>query len=132
MNASLATILALGLCASSCIIEADSAPARASGALVVDWTINGLRDPEQCDQGGAESIDILVYRASGALVGEYEASCRVFAARIELPPGLYDADAVLLDEFGSERTTVVNLQTFEIFGDDELHIPIDFPASSFR
>ena len=132
MNAQLATMLVLGLCASSCIIESDSAPARSSGALVVDWTINGLRDPDQCDQGDAESIEIVVYQSSGALVGEYEASCRAFAARIELPPGLYAADAVLLDEFGSERTTAVNLQTFEIFGNDQLDIPVDFPASSFR
>lgn len=132
MNVQLGAMLLLGLCASSCIIESDSTPYRPSGALVVDWTINGLRDPDQCDQGDAESIEIVVYEASGPVVVAAEASCRAFAARIELPPGLYAADAVLLDGFGVERTTVVDLQTFEIYGNDELDIPIDFPASSFR
>jgi hypothetical protein len=33
---------------------------------------------------------------------------------------------------GFERTTVVNLQSFEIFSGEELDIPIDLPASSFR
>jgi len=127
-----AMLMMLGLCSSSCFIEGDSTPARSGGALTVDWTINGFRDPDQCDQGDAERIAIVVYGSDGLVLAEYQASCRAFAARIELRPGLYAAEAVLLDEFGVERTTAVNLQSFEMFSGDELDIPIDFPASSFR
>ena len=38
---------------------------------------------------------------------------------------------VLLDPSGRERTTTVGLGTFEIYGDDELILDIDFPPSSF-
>lgn len=34
--------------------------------------------------------------------------------------------------FGAERTTSINLQTFEIYAGDELDIPVDFPAKTFR
>jgi len=125
-----ALVLALG--ASSCAVESNSVPVHESGSLVVDWTINGLRDPDQCDQGDAESIDVVVYHSDGAVMAEYQAECRAFLMRIDLPPGYYAADAVLLDASGVERTTVVDLQSFEIFGGDELSIPIEFPASSFR
>jgi hypothetical protein len=43
----------------------------------------------------------------------------------------YFADAVLLDPAGYERTTPVDLGYFEIFGEDELVVPIDFPSNSF-
>jgi hypothetical protein len=127
--------LVLGLCSSGCWVETSSEPGPSvseRGTLLVDWTINGLRDPDQCDQGDAEAIDIIVYYANGTTMAEYQASCRAFATRIELPRGQYAADAVLVDARGAERTTVVDMQSFEIFGGDELDIPIDFPASSFR
>jgi hypothetical protein len=107
-------------------------PASERGSLIVDWTINGSRDPDQCDQGDAEAIDVVVYYANGETMAEYQASCRAFVTRIDLPRGQYAADAVLIDASGAERTTVVDMRTFEIFGGDELDIPIDFPASSFR
>jgi hypothetical protein len=91
--------MALGLCSSGWVEASSDAEPSVSerGRLVVGWTINGLRDPDQRDQGDAEA-----------------------------------ADAVLVDARGAERTTVVDLQSFDTFGGDELDIPIDFPASSFR
>jgi hypothetical protein len=132
MNAPSKATLLLALATSSCFIESSSSPSRSRGSLLVDWTINGQRDPDQCDQGNAETIAINVFRADGAELAEYQDSCRAFATQIDLPPGAYSAEAVLLDPAGFERTTVVNLQSFEIFSGEELDIPIDFPASSFR
>jgi hypothetical protein len=39
---------------------------------------------------------------------------------------------VLLDPSSNERTTVVDMGPFDILGSDQLTIPIDFPANSFR
>lgn len=99
------------------------------GTLIVEWSISRTKDPAQCQQGGARTIDILV---SGAGGGEFIQECGAFATSISLPPGNYSAAAVLLDDQGIERTTTVQLGSFEIFGGDRLIIPIDFPASSFR
>jgi hypothetical protein len=132
MRAHATGLLLLALATPSCFVESSSAPSRAEGSLLVDWTINGQRDPDQCDQGNAEAIAIVVYRDDGVELAEYQASCRAFATHIDLPPGDYSAEAVLIDPSGVERTTVVNMQSFEIFAGIELDIPIDFPASSFR
>ena len=53
-----------------------------------------------------------------------------FAAR-RLAPGSCSASAVLVDANGKARTTQIDIDPFTLRGDDELHAPIDLPASSF-
>lgn len=99
------------------------------GTLIVDWTINGVHDPAQCQQSSAAAIDVIV---SGPDGGRFRQDCTAFATSISLPRGNYTASAVLLDSSGDDRTTAVQLDAFVIRGNDQLTIPIDFPADSFR
>jgi hypothetical protein len=128
----------LGLLATSCFVETDPGPlppipvARAFGTLTVDWTINGSKDPDQCNQSFATTLDAMVHTTSGKFVGEFQEACRSFATSIDLPRGSYTADAVLIDANGFDRTTAVRIDTFAIRGNDNLSVPIDFPARSFR
>jgi len=119
-----------------CVVAADDAPhghpvGVGSGALVLDWTIDGGKDPDQCDQSDSTTIDITITTDGGAEFGEYEQACGAFATTIDLPPGHYHASAVLTDAGGHDRTTAVQTGGFDIYGDDELSVPVDFPASSF-
>ncbi len=119
-----------------CVVSADDGPhghaaGVASGTLVLDWTVDGSKNPDQCDQGDATTIDITVIDDGGAQFGEFEQSCDAFATSIDLPPGHYHASAVLTDGGGHARTTAVQTGGFDIYGDDELSVPVDFPASSF-
>jgi len=117
-----------------CIVETnDSAPATVidSGSLVLDWTIDGSKNPDQCDQSDSATLDITVTTLSGSLAGEFQESCRAFATTVDLQPGSYNAEAVLLDPAGRDRTTAVRTGPFTIYGNDELSVPVDFPASSF-
>jgi hypothetical protein len=134
--------LLLGLMAAcallpACIVEADDPGPRPtavgsnSGSLVLDWTIDGSKNPDQCDQSDASTLDITVTTLSGAPVGEFQDSCRAFATAVDLPAGNYSAEAVLLDGSGRDRTTAVQLGTFTLYGDDQLSVPVDFPPSSF-
>jgi hypothetical protein len=107
------------------------APVADTGSLVLDWTVDGTKDPDQCDQGAAAAIDVTVTAADGSPAGEFQQSCRAFATSIDLPRGSYTADAVLLDSSGQDRTTPVQVRPFDILGGDELTIPIDFSAGSF-
>jgi hypothetical protein len=102
------------------------------GSLIIDWTIEGTKDPAECTATGADSIDVTVQTAAGATVGEYQEPCGAFATSIDLPADGYTADAVLIDSNGGDRTTDVPIDPFTIVGDDELTIPVDFPANSFR
>lgn len=101
------------------------------GALVVDWTIENAKDARDCASTGADSIDVVVSTSAGDVVGDFNAYCEAFDLSIQLAPGSYYGDATLLDAAGRPRTTSVDLGRFEIYGDDELHIPIDFPLDSF-
>jgi len=117
-----------------CIVETnDSAPARVvdSGSLVLDWSIDGSKNPDQCDQSDSVTLDITVTTLSGSPAGEFQESCRAFATTVDLPPGRYNAEAVLLAPDGHDRTTAVQTGPFTIYGNDELTVPVDFPASSF-
>lgn len=100
------------------------------GALVIDWTINGVTDPNQCSQASATTLEIIVV-PSGGHASTFSQDCEAFATSITLAPGTYSASAVLVDANGTARTTQVDINPFTIHGDDELHTPIDFPASSF-
>jgi hypothetical protein len=105
-------------------------PAVVEGTLIIDWTIDGAKDPNLCVQSGAATISITVTGESG-VVGTFEQACTVFATTIALLPGSYVATAVLLDASRAARTTEVAINPFSIFGNTSLTIPIDFPANSF-
>jgi hypothetical protein len=131
-------LFGVALCAAfpGCFVEADDGGSPGpvvvdSGSLVLDWTIDGTKDPDQCDQGAASTIDVSVTTANGSPAGEFQQSCAAFATTIDLPRGSYTADAVLLDSSGEDRTTAVHIRPFDVLGGDELSIPIDFSAGSF-
>jgi hypothetical protein len=99
--------------------------------LSVSWSIDGSTDPAECRYEDVSEISILVETRSGVTIGEYLADCRDFYTSIELDPGRYTANAVLLDGRGNERSTVVDLESFSLASGDELAIDVDFPADSF-
>jgi hypothetical protein len=123
-------LLTVGL--SGCVVEANDAPYRERvGALIVDWTIDGSKSVEECNLSGSSTLDVTIVTSSGAVAGEFQQACESFATTITLAPGSYSGQAVLLDGAGRERTTSVQIRPFEVFSNDQLSIPIEFPANSF-
>jgi hypothetical protein len=134
MFRALLTLVFACLPLTGCIIAEDPVPVvvtRGYGLLTVAWTLQGSDDPALCDLEGADTIDIFVERSDGAPEVEVSDLCEVFVTSVELRPGGYYADALLLDVRARPVTTAVDLGFFEIYGDDELVIDVDFPASSF-
>jgi hypothetical protein len=126
-------IAAVGL-AQGCVVgssEPDTVVVSGDGTLTVTWTVAGTSNPDECAFEGADSIDIRVQTTSGASVADANEVCEAGAASVDLPPGGYVADAVLLDAAGHVITTSVNLGHFTIRGDDELVVDTDFPSDSF-
>lgn len=103
----------------------------APGNLIVDWTVDGRKDPAMCHLAGAGSIEIQIDPADGSPGQVFAQSCQAFSAMIALYPGTYYATALLVDAWGRARTTTVDLDLLRMYGNDELVVPIDFPASSF-
>jgi hypothetical protein len=129
------SVLAPWVALSGCIVVADDtrlAPRAAyTGVLIVDWTVDGSTDPDECDQGDAVWLRLSVFTSSGRFLADFADDCAAFSTSIELDPGSYYADAVLEDAVGNERTTVIQIDDFSILGRDSLSVPIDFPADSF-
>jgi hypothetical protein len=127
------SLVALGAVASACTttVSAEPIPVATSGALVVDWSINGTKDPNACFQSASATLEVQIFTDFGAAAGTFEQACTAFATTISLSPGRYTANALLLDGVGNPRTTAVPINPFTIVGNDQLDIPIDFPASSF-
>lgn len=120
------------LATSGCIVAHDNGPPPPrNGTLVVDWTIDGSTNGAKCSESAADSIEITVNDLNGDEIGTFDQSCDSFAESITLDPADYTASAVLVDVNGKPRTTAVPISRFSIYGDDELDIPIDFPADSF-
>lgn len=120
--------------ASGCAVESDqpeTVVVTGSSTLTVTWTVDGTSDPGACDAEGADTIDVVVESASGALMSEVVDDCRAGITHVSLPPGDYRADAALLDSAGHEITTRVDLGPMTLFGSDDLVVDADFPPDSF-
>jgi hypothetical protein len=104
--------------------------AQGRGTLVVDWTIDGAKDPGECRQGAASTLDVTVDSSSGES-HEYQADCASFSTSIDLPSDSYTATAVLIDDAGNDRTTPIDINPFRIHDGEAFTAPIDFPAGSF-
>ncbi len=102
------------------------------GMLTLDWTINGTTDPDQCTQGAATTLDVTIDTIDAVPAGEFQQACDAFATTIHLAPGSYTGNAVLLDADGRDRTTTIRLDAFTIRSDEDIDVPIDFPARSFE
>jgi hypothetical protein len=125
-------LLALSL-TPACVITTDDPVyvERGNGLLTLEWTLGGTRDPEECDATDSDVIEISITHSGGRIVDEFVESCDRFVTSVELTPGTYRAEVVLLDPLGRERTTTAFMGTFDIYGDDELILDVDFPPSSF-
>jgi hypothetical protein len=124
------TIVASGLPA--CTVQT-SPPAPApivDGTLAFDWTINGVTDPNQCNQSVSVSLAVDVFDSAG-LYAHQEAPCDAFATDISLPPSAYTAKAKLVDGAGNPRTSTIDVDPFTMVEGTTLRVLVEFPASSF-
>jgi hypothetical protein len=103
-----------------------------SGAVIVDWTIQGDKIQSDCGSSGAASVHVTLADSSGNLPMEYVQSCTAFATTISgLVPDTYTASVELIDAAGNARTTSVNTAPFDVFAGRTVTVAVDFPANSF-
>lgn len=113
-----------------CLIidESDDDP----GTMTVAWTVEGLQDPLDCAFYGIDRLELTVYDVFDDPIVTSYALCEEFELSIRLPEGYYSADATLIDGFDRSVTRTQLIDAIDIVEDEELFIPIDFSARSFR
>ena len=124
--------LVLGLAVVAACGGSSPPPPPVDGTVTFDWSLNGIKDANECNFQDVATFDVVVTTPDGAPYAEFRESCDVFATTVTLPPGRYAANAVLLDPLNFERTTEIPVVPFDILGNTDLSIPLDFPASSFK
>ena len=104
----------------------------AHGALTVNWTLRGGKDPRSCQAAGAKTLHLSLSDSSGAPPTEYVQDCASFATTIGgLVPDTYTATVELFGATDNALTTSVNLAPFQIVPNETVTVPVDFPADSF-
>jgi hypothetical protein len=130
--ATLATA-ALSLGATGCNSDDDDdvilVPA-AIGTLTTEWSIDGSFVASNCRIYGAFDYELVVYDLDNFIVLEQHTPCEQFFLSVDLPVGIYSADATLVDaeDFSVSLTQV--LDDLEIIEGTELVVSIDFPAAA--
>jgi hypothetical protein len=126
-------VAALGAGCTATVSAAPPPPRPApEGTAIMDWTIDGNKDPAQCRATRAATFHVALYDSRGAFAGEYVQDCSAFATTIDgLTPETYTGQADLLDSAGSARTTAVNLAGFDVVAGASVTVGLDFPSNSF-
>lgn len=119
----------VAIASSGCIVQTTTT--QQTGSFELDWTINGVAQPAQCNQGAAASISIVITRSGGGTVGTYTSQCQNFATFVDgLSPGTYTFGATLVDSGGTARTTTAS-NSFTVYSNQRTIQAVDFPASAF-
>jgi hypothetical protein len=130
-----AALSALFLMTAGCTASVSTAappPPPAAGGAILDWTINGTKDPAQCTATGATTFNVSLFNSAGGSAGQFVQDCSAFATSINgLFPDTYTGRANLLDSGGLPRTTSVSLAPFDVVDGVSTTVAVDFPANSF-
>jgi hypothetical protein len=102
------------------------------GTLTVAWSVDDALEPSDCAFFGMDRLELTVYDVFDDPVVTTYALCEEFELSLRLPEGYYSADATLIDDRDRAVTTTQIIDDIDIVSDEELYIPIDFPASTFR
>jgi hypothetical protein len=103
-----------------------------TGDAVMDWTIDGSKDPSRCQATSAATFHVALYGSGGGFAGEYVQDCSAFATTIGgLVADTYTGQATLLDSGGGARTTTINLAAFDVIEGTTVTVGLDFPSNSF-
>lgn len=102
----------------------------AIGTLTTEWSIDGSFTPSNCRIYGAFDYELVVYDLDNFVVTERQVPCEQFILSVDLPVGVYSADATLVDadDFSVSLTQV--LDDLEMIEGTELVVSLDFPATS--
>lgn len=116
--------------AAATFADADELPP-AVGSLTIQWTLSGRREPLDCGGLGIDRFQISLTAASGGDAEPWDAPCDAFQISIDLPPGTYAGEAVLVDRLDRAVTLNVPVEDVDVVAGRDVAKAIDFPMAAF-
>lgn len=114
----------------SALADADELPP-AVGSLTLQWTLSGRREPLDCGGLGIDRFQVALTGASGGDAEPWEAPCDAFQVSIDLPPGTYTGEAVMVDRLDRPVTLNVPVEQVDVVAGRDVVKAIDFPMAAF-
>jgi hypothetical protein len=105
-------------------------PPTAVGTLTVQWTISGRRDPIDCGGLGVDRLELSM-RSEPGDEDQAQGPCDAFQLSLDLAPGTYSGDVVLVDRLNRPVTLALPLEQLEIVAGREVTKNVDFPVGAF-
>ena len=121
---------------SGCFITTDTGPGpepvspAKTGSTTIAWTVEGSRSPVSCSRFGGYDLELTVYDRLRRPISQTSAPCTDFTVTVDLPEGVYEAEAVLVDSRSREVSTRLPLENVRITPESNLVIEVDFPSTS--
>jgi hypothetical protein len=113
-------------------IAVDELPPVAVGSLTLQWTLSGRREPLDCGGLGIDRFQVsLTSATSGGDAEPWDAPCDAFQLSIDLPPGTYTGEAVMVDRLDRAVTLNVAVEQVEVVAGKDVTKTIDFPMAAF-
>lgn len=98
--------------------------------LVVEWSIEGSFDPDQCDHVGADELEMFVFDRFGDFVLEAQIDCEAGGMEVRLDEGLYDLEFRLVDRRDNSVSDVIEENRVQLRDYRDRLVSIDFPSST--
>jgi hypothetical protein len=106
-------------------------PPLAAGSLTLSWTLSGRREPLDCGGLGIDRFQLTLTAAGGADAEPWDAPCDAFQISIDLAPGTYTGEAVMVDRLDRPVTLNVAVEQLDIVAGRDVAKAVDFPMASF-
>lgn len=118
------------IAAAGCADEPAVVVAPATGFLTVTWTVGGsTASPAVCEEHGARQVYFEVFDEDGYWIADRTVPCDNGRLGMRLWPGIYIAEASLLDG-GLGVATIERVAAFVIEADEEETVRVDFSADA--
>ncbi len=108
---------------------ADELPA--AGSLTLQWTLSGRREPLDCGGLGIDRFQVNLVAPGLGNVEPWQAPCDAFQLTVDLAPGSYAGEAVMVDRLDRPVTLDVPVEQVEVIAGREVLVAIDFPMAAF-
>lgn len=102
---------------------------RPTGTLVFDWSIEGRKDADACDEVGALTFEAIVVD-EGFVIGDVSAPCEDFETSVELYADDFLTRSSLLDVEGVPALRRIIEDIFVIAEDKVTRLVMDFPSAA--
>ncbi|MEY2931468.1 MAG: hypothetical protein RL033_2217 [Pseudomonadota bacterium] len=112
-------------------VSAAEEPPPAVGSVTLQWTLSGRREALDCGGLGIDRFQVSLTAAGATDAEPWTAPCDAFQISIDLAPGTYTGEAVMVDRLDRPVTMNVPVEQLDVVAGRDIAKSVDFPMAAF-